>query len=188
MNIRDERTIGEQVKSGFRLAGWVLITLAFLFVVLGSTTSLVGKGNYTQPIHRIFGLCGLLATSTVMVISVRRWVKWFVGALGYLILKTTLSFVLGFTPSVPSITRPRLMFLEFLVVLVFAMVLCVRYLTHRPRTIEAVGLVGLVIALSFSVVCDSTLPILAGVTVLGVIQFAQRLRQVPNGLDANRNT
>ena len=50
MNIRDRRTIGEQVRSGLRLAGWVLFILAFAFSVLGSTTLLVGKGDFTRPI------------------------------------------------------------------------------------------------------------------------------------------
>ena len=179
VNLRDKRTIGEQIKSGFRLAGWILLTLAFICLVLVSTASLVGKGNgnYTQPTHRILGVCGLLATSTAMFITVRRWAKWFVGVLGYMILKLAVSLLLGRTPSVPSITRPRLAFLEFLVVLVFALLLCARYLTHTPRTVETVGLVGLVIALSFSVIYDSSLPIFAGVAVLGIIQLTHGRRQ-----------
>ena len=173
VNIRDKRTVGEQIRSGFRLAGWILLTLAFISLVLASTASVVGNanGNYTQPIHRLLGACGLLATSTVMFITVRRWAKWFVGALGYMILKVAVSLLLGRTPSVPSITRPRLEFLEFLVVLVLAILLCARYLTPTPRTVETVGLVGLVIALSFTVIYDSSLPILAGVAVLGMIQL-----------------
>lgn len=177
VNIRDKRTVGEQIKSGFRLAGWVLLTLAFIFLVLISTASLAGKGDYTQPIYRVLGLCGLLATSAVMFITVRHWVKWFVGVLGYMVVKTAISLLLGFTPSAPSITRPRLVSLEFLVVLVFATVLCARYLTHIPRTVETVGLVGLVITLGFSVIYDSSLPILAAVTVLGMIQLTYGRRQ-----------
>ena len=173
VNIRDKRTVGEQIKSGFRLAGWILLTFAFVTLVLASAAAVVGKanGNYTQAIYRLLGACGLLATSTVMFITVRRWAKWFVGALLYMILKVAVSLLLGRTPSVPSITRPRLEFLEFLVVLMFAFLLCARYLTHTPRTVETVGLVGLVIALSFTVIYDSSLPVLAGVAVLGTIQL-----------------
>ena len=46
------------------------------------------------------------------------------------------------------------------------------YLSHAPRKVEAVGLVGLVIALSFATVCDSNLPFVAGIIVLGLIQIA----------------
>ena len=178
MNIRDKRTVGEQIKSGFRLAGWILLTLAFASLVLASTASLVGKGsgNYTQPVHRLLGACGLFATSTVMFITVRRWAKWFVGALGYMILKVAVSLVLGRTPSVPSITRPRLEFVEFLMVLVLALLLCARYLTHAPRTVETLGLVGMVVALSFSMIYDSSLPMFGGVAVLGMIQLTRGRR------------
>ena len=178
VNIRDKRTIGEQIRSGFRLAGWVLLTLAFISLVLASTAFLVGKGNHTQPIYRLLGVCGLLATSIAMFITVRRWAKWFVGVLGYMILKLGVSLLLGRTPSVPSIARPRLVFLEFLVALVFALLLCARYLTYPPRRSETLGLVGLVIALSFSVIYDSGLPIFAGAAVLGTIQLTHRRRRV----------
>jgi len=179
VNIRDKRTVGEQIKSGFRLAGWILLTLAFVTLVLASTAAVVGKanGNYTQAIYRLLGACGLLATSTVMFITVRRWAKWLVGALGYMILKVAVSLLLGRTPSVPSITRPRLEFLEFLVVLVLALLVCARYFTHAPRAVETLGLVGMVIALSFSMIYDSSLPIFAGVAVLAMIQLTQGRRQ-----------
>ena len=178
VNIREKRTIGEQIRSGFRLAGWVLLTLAFIFLVLASTAFLVGKSNHTQPIYRLLGACGLLATSIAMFTTVRLWAKWFVGVLGYMILKVAISLLLGRTPSVPSIARPRLVFLEFLVALVFAPLLCAKYLTHAPRKIETMGLVGLVIALSFSMIYDSSLPIFAGVAALGAIQLMRGRGQV----------
>ncbi len=176
VNIRDKRTIGEQIKSGFRLAAMILLTLAFIFLVLVSAASLIGQGKYIQPIHRILGGCVLAATSTVMFMTVRHWVKWFFGFLVYSILKVATSFVLGFTPSLPSIVRPRLIFLEFLVTLVIATALCTRYLNHAPNKLESAGLVGMVIALSFSIVCDSNVPILAGAAVLGLIQFVNGRR------------
>ena len=178
VNLRDKRTIGEQIKSGVRLAGWILLTLAFICLVLVSTAFLVGKGNHTQPVYRLLGACGLLAASIAMFITVRLWAKWFVGVVGYMILKVAVSLLLGRTPSVPSIARPRVVFLEFLVALVFALLLCVRYLTHAPREVETLGLVGLVIALSFSVIYDSSLPIFAAAAVLGTIQLTHGRRRV----------
>ena len=53
-----------------------------------------------------------------------------------------------------------------------AIVLCVRYLTHVPRKIEAAGLVVLVITISFSMVYDTNLPIIGGLALLGVTQLA----------------
>ena len=78
-------------------------------------------------------------------------------------------------PRSPSLgSHPRLMLMELLALIVSAAVLCSRYLSHAPRKIEAAGLVGLVIAISFSVVVDSNLPILSGVAVLALIQLANR--------------
>lgn len=172
MNIRDKRTIGEQVRSGFRLTGWILLTLVFALLVLGSTAFVLGKSDFTQPIYRFIGACGLIATSAVMFLTVRHWVKWFFGALVYVAFKAAISLLLGFSPSVPSLIRPRFLFLELLILAALAAALCFRYLSHAPRKIEAVGLVGLVIALSFAAACDSNLPFLVGVVVLGLIQVA----------------
>lgn len=177
MNIRDERTVVEQVKSGFRLAGWVLVTLAFVFALFWGATAVAGRGSFTQPIHRALGLCVLIAASAVMLVSVRYWTKWFIGAMAYWVLRVALSLVLGFTPSVPAVIRPRLVFLELLVLLVAALALCFRYLTRKPRPVERVGLVCLVFALTFSVVYDSNVPLLGGVMLLGVAQLAERINQ-----------
>jgi len=184
VNTRDKRPIREQIKSGFRLAGWVLLTLGFIFLVLACTALAVGKGNYTHPAYQVLGLCGLLGTSTVMFITARLWAKWFLGVLAYVVFKAALSLLLGRTPSVPSIARPRLVFLEFLVVSVFAAVVCSRYLTHNARTVERAGLVGLVMGLSFSVIYDSSLPLLAGAAVLGLIQLTHGRRKPRTGLSS----
>ncbi len=175
MNIRDQRTISEQVRSGVHLAGWLLFTLAFAFLVLVSTTLLLGRGDFTRPIYRLVGACGLTATSAVMFLTVRYWVKWFFGAQIYIALKAAISLLLGFSPSVPSLVRPRPLFLELLLLAALAAALCFRYLSHAPRKIEAVGLVGLVVALSFTTVCDCNLPFLSGLVFLGSIQIASSL-------------
>src|SRR4029078_10637782 len=83
VNIRDQRTIGEQIKSGFRLAGWILLTFVFIVFLLGSTTCFLAQNENPQPILRLLGACGLLVGSIVMFVTVRRWVKWFFGALRY---------------------------------------------------------------------------------------------------------
>jgi len=174
VNIRDDRTIGEQVKSGFRITGLLLLAVGFMFIVFGSTTLFLGKGNFNGPIFRVLGACGLAATSTVMFFTVRHWVKWFIGALGYLALKAAFALLLGFTPSAPSIVRPRLLILELVLLAGIAIVLCTRYLSHVPRKIETAGLVGLVLAISFATASDSAIPLFVGVTILALIQLTHR--------------
>jgi hypothetical protein len=131
VNIRDERTIAEQIKSGFRITGWFLLAMALIVFVLGSTAVRLGKSEYAPHVHRILGLCGLLAASTAMFVTVRRWAKWLVGMLGYLILKTAVGVFLGSTPS--GLPRTEWYFLEWLVVFVLAMVMYLNPLCPSSR-------------------------------------------------------
>jgi hypothetical protein len=142
---------------------------------------LLGKGDHTGLLARVVGTCGLLAASIVMFITVRYWAKWFVGALGYLVINVAVGLLLGRTPSVPSIAASRWVFLQLLVLLVLALVLSVRYLSRTPLSLERVGLVALVLALSFSMMMNSNLPLVIAVAVLGLIQLlylVQRTRVV----------
>ena len=107
-----------------------------------------------------------------MFLTVRHWVEWFFGALVYVALKAAIALLLGFSPPVPPLVRPLPLFLQLLVLAAVAAALCFRYLSHAPRKVEAAGLVGLVIALSFATVCDSNLPFVAGIIVLCLIQLA----------------
>jgi len=107
-------------------------------------------------------------------------VKWFVGALVYLVLKTLFFLLLG-----SSVVRPRLWFAEFALLLGLAVLLCIRYVDRKPQKIEAAALVGLVLALSFSLVRNSNAPVLFGVAVLAVIQlvayWSHRIRTLDSG-------
>jgi hypothetical protein len=173
VNIRDKRTIREQINSGFRLAGWILLTFALFVVLLGSAFLLTAQGGNPTVFHRFLGICGLVSIATAMFFSVRYWAQWFVGLLGYLIFKTAISILLGRTPSVPSIVRPRLVILEYLVTSVAAMWLCFRYSSRVPRRIETLGLIGLVISFAFAIVYDSPVPVLIGLSLLGSAQLVE---------------
>jgi len=169
----DKRTVGEQVKSGFRLAGLLLLTFVLFVTLLVSTFFLTAKGQNPTVFHRFLGACGLVSIATAMFFSVRYWAKWFVGLLGYLIFKLAISLLLGWTPSVPSIARPRLVFLEYLVTSVAAIWFCLRYASHVPRRIETLGLIGLVISFAFGIVHDSPVPVLIGLSLLGSAQLGE---------------
>jgi hypothetical protein len=166
VNIRDERTVSEQVKSGFRLAGWVLLTLAFIYALFLCVGFLTGKTEYNQTIYRVIGAGGLVGMSILMYATVRRWVGWFLGALGCLVLKTVFGLLLG-----SSLVRPRLWFVEFALLLGLAVLLCTRYLSRKPHKTEAAALVGLVLALSFTLVRDSNTPVLFAVAALALVQI-----------------
>ena len=108
-----------------------------------------------------------------MFFSVRYWAKWFVGLLGYLIFKLAISLFMGRTPSVPSIARPRLIILEYLITSLAATWLCLTYARHVPRRIESLGLIGLVVSFAFGIVYDSPVPVLVGLCLLGSFQLVE---------------
>src|SRR5258707_418823 len=151
------RTVGQQVRSGLRLAGFVLLTIALYFLLIYSTILLAGKNQNSTELHRVLGGCILLALATLMFFSIRHWAKWFVAIIGYLILKTSVSFLLGRTPSVPSIARPRLIFLEYLLTFVAAGTIFFKFFRQVPRKIDTLALVAFFTFVGFSYL-SNTLP------------------------------
>jgi hypothetical protein len=144
VNIRDERTIREQVKSGFQLAGWVVFTLAFIILLLGSTASLLGKGGYIQPFDRAIAACILGGACVLIFLTARWWIKWFIGFMAYFALKAAILLILGYTPTVPAIAAPRLAILGNFASLLLATLICVRYINRTPTRLESLGLVAIV--------------------------------------------
>jgi hypothetical protein len=173
--------MSERSKSGLRLAGCVYLTLALIYTLFVSTGLLLGEGAYNQPMYRVVGACALVAIATLMFATVQHWVGWFLGVLCYLVLKTVCALLL-FVP----LMQPRLWFIEFGLLLGLAVLLCARYASREPQKIESAGLVGLVLALTFALECDSNNPLLLGVTVLTVIQLAYRRNERTSKLKAGQ--
>ncbi len=169
VNIRDERTIGEQVRSGFRLAGWVLLTLAVAGLILRSDMALVDRN--AAILYRIAGVCGLALAIALLFVSVEHWGKWFVGALGYWVAKAALTLAF----------RPSGVLVQYAVLFVCAFTLCARFaLKKRHRSVvEKLGMVFIVIALSFSLALDSPRFLLAGVVALALTQLISHVFRAP---------
>jgi hypothetical protein len=159
----------DRAKSGLRLAGWVSLALALVYGLDVSTGLLLGKGNYNQPMYRVVGACGLAAIAVLVFATVRHWVAWISGVLCYLVMKTVFALLL-FSPLI----QPRLWFFEFGLLLSLSVLLCARYASREPQNAESVGLVGLVLALSFALKSDSNSSLFVGVSVLAAIQLAYR--------------
>lgn len=119
-----------------------MLTLAFIYALLISAGFLFGVAEYDRAIYRVIGPCGLVVRSIVMRVTVRHWVGWFLGALGYFVLKTIVAMLLG-----SSIARPRMWFIEFPLLPGIAILLCLRCVGRKALKIELAGLVGVVLAL-----------------------------------------
>ena len=165
MHIRDQRTVGEQAKSGLQIAGWILLTLAVAGVLMRSDVALLDRGAST--LYRIAGVCGLLFAVILMFASVERWGKWFVGALGYWILKG--AFTLPF--------RHNGTLLHYVFLFVVALLLCARFaLSRSPHpAVEKIGMIFVVVMLSFSLTLDSPTLLVIGVLGLALTQLISYL-------------
>jgi hypothetical protein len=163
VNVRDERTVGEQIKSGFRLVGWILLTLAVVWALLVSIGAVLNKTAHPSLFVRAAGACGLVAISIVLFVSTQYWAKWFVGFLGLYAFKSAFALVLS----------PKSLYLQILLLLIPAFLLCARcVLNNISRNIEKLGFVMLVLTLGSTLVLDSTLPLLVGVTTFALIELA----------------
>jgi hypothetical protein len=162
VNIRDKRPIREQIKSGFRLAGWTLLTIALVLALLGSIALVLNKTEHPSALLRATGACGLIALSALLFVSTEYWAKWFVGFLGLYAFKS------GFL----MLVRPEALYLQFFLLLTPAFVLTARcVLKEIPRKIEKFGFVVLVLSLGFAVLLDSMLPLLIGVVSFALIEL-----------------
>jgi hypothetical protein len=202
MNLRDERSVREQVGAGLRLAGFVFLTFALFLLLMMSTVLLVngsegflGKQYLPHLDPRIIGSSGLIALALLMFVTAKYWAKWFVGFLGYVLLKTIfLPLFVSRSHSVPSALAPRFWFIELLLILIALAALSLKYVERIPRKIEALGLITVVVAFSFFLALNSTIPLLVGMVTLGLAQAADlalvrhRSRDVRKGPPAPRAT
>jgi hypothetical protein len=172
LNISDERSISEQVKSGFRLAGFVLLTLVFVYALLFSAALLENQGTLAQSFDRrlaiFLGSTGLLVLSVLMFLTVRYWAKWFFGFLGYSTFNAFFFLVAGPTSRLHT-TRSDAG--AMLLILLAITVLCLKYAARVPRKVESIGLVAAILALSFGLTLNSFIPMLLGGGALGLAQL-----------------
>jgi hypothetical protein len=161
-----ERTVGEQVRSGFRIAGLVVLAFAF-FVALtwAAMFSLGGSGNLTSNSHRILGSFALVALAFVLFFTTRYWAKWVLGIVCYCLVRTLFGapfFVLFGKTDVAE----ELAFIAAYSAV--ALLLTWRHFQREPRGMERFGLVAFVICAPVALALQSYMPLLAGLAFLGV--------------------
>jgi hypothetical protein len=87
---RDERSITEQVKSGFRIVGAILASFA-AFLVFSVGYSYVARPEQQRIVT---GWIILVATVTIMFVTVRFWANWFCGIVSYVAVRSIVLLVL----------------------------------------------------------------------------------------------
>ena len=93
--MKDKRSVREQVLSGLRIGGLIVLSFAF-FVALSASASLI-MGGETPPniAHRLLGILALGILAAILFLTVNHWTKWLIGILGYCLLRLFAGLIFG---------------------------------------------------------------------------------------------
>ena len=168
------RTVAEQVKSGFRIGG--LLVLSFLvFVALeGSLTYMTGQAGSAKGSYRVIGAISSVALIAVLYLTTAYWAKWLLGILGYCFFRMLVPLGLatfGYTFRNVSTAQLGAWSLYALI----GLALTVRYAKRKPRGAEKLGLVSFVVCVSLAMVYSSSIPLFYGLALLAAMELAERL-------------
>jgi hypothetical protein len=162
-----------QIKVGsLRWIGWVLLTLVFVFLLLGSVSSILGKGYYTRLPERILAGCLLLILIGVLTSTAAHWAKWICAFFVYLDIKSMVVLLLGKRLAYPPVAAPRVVTAEYLLMFLLATVLTFYYVDHKPTKADAIGLIALLVGVCCSVILDSGKPAVVGTAASAIIRLA----------------
>jgi hypothetical protein len=173
--VKDRRSVWEQVKSGFRIAG-LLLLVVFTFIGLSASLKYVvgGGDNARDPAVLV---CGLIACAIVVFIffTTRFWAKWLFAVLAFWFAKTFWLVVLGIF-SAGMLKNTSIFQVGLWVWYVFAAAgLTFRYTKRNPVGAERLGLVAFVFCVALAPAYGGSVPLLYGLGLLGVSELGQWL-------------
>jgi hypothetical protein len=165
------RSVREQVKSGLRIAGsMVLAFIVFTGLWISFAFILQNTGG-SRPARAVLGVTLVLLLETFLFLTVRHWAKWLLGLFAYSSFRLFGGVIFG--PYLTHSLDRRSAVVWFLYALA-AYALTVRYLRRRPKRLESVGLVLFVSCIALAASIGSAGPVFAGLAGLGACEVAQR--------------
>jgi len=161
----------QQVKSGFRIVGWMLLTFVVAGFLLKSEMWLL-KPEGTHD--RILGAAILPLIAVLLYLGAKQWLKWFLAACGFAGLRMLGPLVLGLDDRNPASPKSvsRIVALEYEVAIVCILFLGNQFFSHRPQPVESLGFVALVIALGWAMATESAIPVVAGIVIAALARSA----------------
>jgi len=188
--MKERRTVREQVKSGFRIAGSLVLVFCFFAALVASLSYVTGRADRLMGNHRWLAALVAVALITIMFLTTQYWAKWLVGVLGYCFLRmlAPLFFKLFF-----GFFR-ELTFAELLMWTLYSLAaaaLTARHVSRAPKGVEKFGLVAFVVCVSLAMVYGSV-PLFYGLGLLATAELIQKLlshdrqRQDPGIASARR--
>jgi len=172
--VRDRRTAWEQVKSGFRISGLIVLTFCIFITLVVSLSHVTGR---VDPPRSRNALLGVLSTATLVAVmfqTTRYWAKWLVGILGLGLFRMWGALMFkGFFELPRNINFTAL--LAWFLYTAAAVGLTVRHATRPPKGAERFGLTGFVVCVSLAMATGSSSPLFYGLGLLAAGEITQAM-------------
>jgi len=178
------RTVGEQVRSGFRLAGGVLLFCASLFLLAYGLDAVWSDGHFVSSAW--FGWVELSLAAVLIPLSMHLWLQFFAGCVGFGFLKSVIVAIAGRDWFPPHLAFSRLEAVEMALFFGATFVWLARFVRSRPKLPDRIAIAVYLFCLlgyrnspHFSVVLGGV-GLIALFLAWGVSHWKGRGRKSPN--------
>jgi hypothetical protein len=170
-------TVSKQVLGGIRMIGVGLLFLFLLYILLDGFRRIYPEGQrISRDLNILIGVIEIFVVSVILWMTIHMWSGWVAAVAFFIAVKSLLGLVAGTTVSPPFRPVSRLVPAETLVYLTSAGLLSMRFLSHRPKALERVALVVLVLATCAEMLFEpSPLCLLVGLGPLAGVRLAAAL-------------
>ena len=171
--MRDKRSVREQVLSGLRIGGLIVLSFVFFVAMSVSASLITGREATPSSAHRTLGTLALGILAAILFFTVHHWTKWLIGILSYCFLRLFMGLIFG-----PYMKHPvsRLQVASWMLYLAVALLLTMRHVRRRPKGAERFGLIGFVLGVPFAFSFGSPKPLFLGLLLLALGELLETVR------------
>jgi hypothetical protein len=171
--VKDKRSVREQVLSGLRIGGLIVLSFIFFAAMAVSASLITGRETAPNIAHRTLGILAFGIVAVTLFFTVHHWTKWLIGILAYCLLRLFVGLI--FAPYMKH-TVSRLSVISWMLYLAIAVLLTMRHVGRRPKGAERFGLVGFVLCVPFSMILESPKPLFLGLSFLALGDLIEAFR------------
>jgi hypothetical protein len=171
--VKDKRSVREQVLSGLRIGGLIVLSFVFFAAMAVSASLITGHEAAPNIAQRTLGTLALGMLAATLFFTVHHWTKWLIGILAYCLLRLFVGLIFA-----PYMKHPvsRLHVASWMLYLAIAGLLTMRHTRRRPKGAERFGLVGFVLCVPFAMILESSKPLFLGLSFLALGELIEALR------------